>query len=188
MVKVRLVEPLSGTLAAPKDFVITGGASTVMDAFEVLPVPASFEVIVTELFLTPAVDPVTFTEIAQVALADRVPPERVTVEAPAVAVAVPPHVFESDGVLATTRPAGKLSVNASPVSARLEFGLLTLNVSDVVPFNGRDAAPKALAIDGGLATDKFAVAVLPVPPLVEVTAPVVLVYWPEAAPVTVMLN
>src|SRR5262249_11499198 len=41
---------------------------------------------------------------------------------------------------------------------------------------------------GGLATVKLAVAVLPVPPLVEVTAPVVLVYCPEAVPVTVTEN
>jgi hypothetical protein len=175
-VKLRFVEPFSGMLEAPKDFVITSAPTTVMDAFEVLPVPASVEVIVTELFFTPAVVPVTFTEIAHVALAARVPPERLTVDAPAVAVAVPPHVFESEGVLATTRPAGKLSVKARPVSARLEFGLLTLKVSEVVPFTATDAAPNALAIDGGVATDKFAVAVLPVPPLVDVTAPVVLVY------------
>src|SRR5262249_37185 len=41
---------------------------------------------------------------------------------------------------------------------------------------------------GGVPTVGFGVAVLPVPPLVEVTAPVVLVYWPDAAPVTVTEN
>src|SRR5262249_59878086 len=41
---------------------------------------------------------------------------------------------------------------------------------------------------GGVPTVGFGVAVLPVPPLVEVTLPVVLVYWPAAAPVTVTLN
>src|SRR5262249_47567774 len=40
----------------------------------------------------------------------------------------------------------------------------------------------------GDATVRFAVAVLPVPPLVELTFPVVLVYWPEAAPVTITVN
>src|SRR6478609_8179946 len=63
-----------------------------------------------------------------------------------------------------------------------------VKVSDVVPFSGMLAAPKALVIDGGEATVKLAVAVLPVPPLVEVTLPVVLVYCPDAAPVTVTLN
>jgi hypothetical protein len=46
------------------------------------------------------------------------------------------------------------------------------------------AAPNALVIDGGAATVRSAEAVLPVPPLVELTLPVVLVYCPEAAPVT----
>ena len=50
-----------------------------------------------------------------------------------------------------------------------------LNVSDVVPFSGIVAAPNALAIEGGEATVRLALAVLPVPPLVEVTAPVVFV-------------
>jgi hypothetical protein len=174
-VKLKLVEPLSGTLAAPNDFVRTGAPITDRDAFEVLPVPASVEVMVTELLWTPAVVPVTLTETTQVPLAGRVPAERLTAEAPAVAVTVPPQVFESDGVVATTNPAGKLSVNASPVSARLVFGLLMLNVSEVVPPVGTDAAPNALVMDGGVATVRFAVAVLPVPPLVDVIAPVVFV-------------
>ncbi len=37
-------------------------------------------------------------------------------------------------------------------------------------------------------TLRFAEAILPVPPLVEVTLPLVLVYCPAAAPVTVTLN
>ena len=44
MVKVKLVEPFSGMLAAPKALMITGGATTVIDALEVLPVPPSVEV------------------------------------------------------------------------------------------------------------------------------------------------
>jgi hypothetical protein len=59
-----------------------------------------------------------------------------------------------------------------------------VNVNEVVPFNGMLAAPNALAIDGGEATVRSALAVLPVPPLVELTAPLVLVYWPDAMPVT----
>ena len=59
-----------------------------------------------------------------------------------------------------------------------------VNVSEVVPFSGMLAAPNALVIDGGVATVKLAEAVLPVPPLVELTAPLVLVYCPDAVPVT----
>src|SRR6478672_9869926 len=44
MVKVKLVEPFSGIEAAPNALIMTGGPVTVMDAFDVLPVPASVEV------------------------------------------------------------------------------------------------------------------------------------------------
>ena len=45
-----------------------------------------------------------------------------------------------------------------------------------------------MVIEGGVATVRFDDAVFPVPPLVEVTFPVVFVYRPLAAPVTVTLN
>jgi len=57
----------------------------------------------------------------------------------------------------------------------LVLGFWMVNVSEVVPFSGMLAAPNALVIEGGVATVKLAEAVLPVPPLVEVTLPVVLV-------------
>src|SRR5689334_14078943 len=50
-------------------------------------------------------------------------------------------------------------------------------------------APNALLMIGAATpTTRLAEAVLPVPPFVEVTFPVVLVYWPEATLVTVTLN
>jgi hypothetical protein len=176
IVKVRLVEPFSGMLAAPKALMITGGATTVMLAFAVLPVPPSVEVTCTELFFTPAVVTWTFNDTVQEPLAATEPPERLAEPAPATAVAVPPQLLLRLFGVATTIPAGKLSVKATPVSAIPVFGLVMVRVSEVVPFNGIVAAPKALAIDGGLATVRFAVAVFPVPPFVELTAPVVLVY------------
>jgi len=106
---------------------------------------------------------------------------------PAAAVAVPPQLLVRALGVATCRPAGSTSVKAMPVSG-VVFELAMLNVSDVVPFSRIVAAPKALVIVGAEATLRFAVAVLPVPPLVEVTLPVVLVNWPDAAPVTVTLN
>src|SRR5215472_9445084 len=175
-------------LAAPNDLIRIGGPTTVIEALDVLPVPPSVEVTCTLLFFTPAVVPCTLMETVQLALVASVPALKLTEPEPALAVAVPPHVlFRAFGV-ATTSPAGRLSVKAMPVSATLVFGLVMLSVSEVVPFSGMLAAPNALAIVGGEATVRFAVAVLPVPPLVEVTLPVVLVYWPEAAPVTVTLN
>ena len=146
--------------------------------------PPSVEVTWTLLFLTPAVVPVTLTETVQLALAASVPPERLMLPEPATAVAVPPQVLFNPLGVATTNPAGRLSVKAIPVSARVVLGFWMVNVNDVVPFNGMLAAPKALVMVGGVATVKLAEAVLPVPPLVELTAPLVLVYWPDAVPVT----
>lgn len=164
-----------------------GAANTVIEAFDVLPVPPSVELTVTLLFLTPMLVPCTLTDTVQLALPPNVPPERLTEPEPETAVAVPPQVLVRLAGLATTRPAGRLSVNEIPV-AELLFGLLMLKLKVVVPFNGMVAAPKLLVMETGLATVKLADAVFPVPPLVEVTAPVVFVYWPDAAPVTVTLN
>lgn len=44
IVKVKLVEPFRGMLAAPNALIITGGAFTVIDALEVLPAPPSVDV------------------------------------------------------------------------------------------------------------------------------------------------
>src|SRR6266481_9928985 len=188
MVKVRLVEPFSGIEPAPKALIITGGATTVMLAFDVLPVPPSVEVTCTLLFFPPAVVPCTFTDTVQLAVAANVPPDRLTEPEPATAVAVPPQVLLRLLGVATTSPAGRMSVKAIPLSATVVFGLLMVKVSDVAPFSGIWAAPNALLMVGGLATVRLEVAVLPVPPLVELTLPVVLMYWPETAPVTATLN
>ena len=56
------------------------------------------------------------------------------------------------------------------------FGLVIVNARLVVPFSGIVEGLKVLLIDGGAAaTVRFAVAEFPVPPLVEVTAPVLFV-------------
>lgn len=96
-------------------------------------------------------------------------PERLTLDEPAVAVAVPLHVvLRFDGV-ATTSPAGKLSVNAIPFSVRFWLLLEMVNVRLVVPFSGMVAAPNCLAILGGLMTVRLAedVDCAPVPAAVE---------------------
>src|SRR6476661_2587525 len=162
-------------LAAPNALAMLGGPITVMLAvLLVAPAPVSFDEIgPVVLFCTPACMPVTL---------------RLMVPDPAAAVVVPPQVLERPFGVATARPAGRVSENATPVSARLVFGLLMLKVNDVLAFSRMLAAPKALVIVGGVPTVRFAVAVLPVPPLVEVTLPVVFVYWPAAAPVTVTEN
>jgi hypothetical protein len=174
--KVTDVVPLRGMLAAPKALLIVGGASTVMLAFAVLPVPPSVELTCTLLCFTPAVVPVTFAEIVQEALDPSVPPDKFSEEAPAAAVAVPPQVLLRLLGVATTKPAGRLSVNAIPFSVMFVLGFWIVKVTDVVPFKGIVAAPNTLVIDGGLATVRPAVAVFTVTPLVEVTAPDVFVY------------
>ena len=66
--------------------------------------------------------PCTLTETVQLALAAKVPAERLMLPEPATAVAVPPQVlFRPEGV-ATTRPAGRLSVKAIPFRVTLVLG------------------------------------------------------------------
>src|SRR5581483_3792474 len=185
IVKVTVVTPFSGIEPAARALLIVGGATTVTVAIAAVLAPPSVELTVTLLILSPAVVPCTFTDTAHEALEATVPPDRLTEPEPAVAVAVPPHVFVKPFGFATTRPAGRLSVNDNPVSATLVFGLVMLMVSDVVPFSGILVAPNTLVTVAGEATISVAVLlVAPVPPLVELTAPVVLVTVPDCVPVT----
>src|SRR5262249_36080557 len=171
MVKLKLVEPFNGIEAAPKALLMVGGATTVIDAFAVLPVPPLVDVTCTLLFLTPAVVPCTFRETVQFELGGTEAPDKLTVEEPSAAVAVPPVqlVVTLLGV-AATNAAGRLSVNAAPVSVRFWLLLLSMvKVKLVEPFSGIVAAPKALAMCGGLMTVRsgFVAAVLPLPASVE---------------------
>jgi len=175
-VKLKEVDPFKGMLAAPKALIRTGAPTIVMLAFDVFPVPPSVEVTATLLFLRPGVVPVTFKDTAHDAFAARAPPDRLTDEAPTKAVAVPPQVLLKLFGVATTSPAGKVSVKVTPVSGNVVFGFCMVNVRLVVPPSGADEAPNAFRIEGGVATVRFAVAMLPVPPFVEVTLPVVFVY------------
>jgi len=167
MVKLRLVEPFSGILAAPNDLMMTGGATTVIDALEVLPKPALVELACTLLFFTPAVVPWTLTETVQLVFGASVAPLKDTDIDPSTAVAVPLHVLLRLPGVATISPAGKLSLKATPFRVRFWLVLLTVNVRLVVPFSGMLAAPNAFAIVGGLMTVKLAEDVLPLPASVE---------------------
>ncbi len=180
-VKVSVAVPFSGIVIALNPLLMVGGATTVMLAMEVLPVPPSFEVTVTLLLFTPAADPVTVTLNAHVPLAVIVAPERAMVLEPLV-VKVPPQTVAE--LLATVSPAGRLSVNATPVSVTVLFGLLMVKVSELVAFSAMLVGLNTLVMAGGAATVRLAEAVLPVPPLPEVTAPVVLVKLPVAVPFT----
>jgi hypothetical protein len=135
------------------------------------------------LFFTPVVVPVTFTEMLHELLAPTVPPLKFAEPEPASAVVVPLHELLNPFGVATTNPAGKLSEKATPLRL-VVFGLLIVKFRLVLAFSGIETAPNVLLIVGGLATVILAEAVLPVPPLVEVTAPVVLFFTPEVVPVT----
>ena len=101
----------------------------------------------------------------------------------AVVVSVPPQTVAE--ALATVRPVGSVSVNATPVRATvLAAGLVMVNVREVVAFRAMPEGLNTLAIDGGATTLIEAEAVPPVPPSVEVTLPVVLFCVPAAIPVT----
>ncbi len=185
IVNVIVLVPFLGMLAGLKALLIVAGATTVTVAVAAVLVPPSVELTVTLLSLSPAVVPCTLTETAHEALAATVPPDRLTVPEPAVAVAVPPQVLLRFGVEATISPAGRPSVNDSPVSDTLLLGLVMLMVNNVVPFNGILVGANVLVTVAGEATISVAVLlVAPVPPLVELTAPVVLVTVPDCVPVT----
>jgi len=105
----------------------------------------------------------------------------------AVVVSVPPQTVAE--ALATVKPVGSVSVNATPVKAAvLAAGFVMVNVSDVVALSAIVAGLNTLAIDGGATTVTLAEAVPPVPPSVEVTLPVVLFCKPAAMPVTFTEN
>jgi hypothetical protein len=153
-VRVRLVPPFSGIVAAPNDFLIEGGvARTITLAVAVLPVPPLVDVTVTELFLTPGEVPVTLRLIRHpVSAPMSVPPLKLTLLPPGAAVTVLPvqGLTSPFGVL-TTRPAGKLSVKPIPVNEVLGsgFGFLMVMIRLVLPFSGMMSGKKSLAITGG---------------------------------------
>jgi len=95
---------------------------------------------------------------------------RVMVLLPAVAVTVPlPQAPVSPFGVATTTPAGRLSVNAMPLSALAVFGLVMVKLSVLLVFNATLVGLKLLLMVGGATTVRLAFAVFPVPPSVEVT-------------------
>src|SRR5215467_590325 len=141
---------------------MVGGANTASVAEAVFPGPplveVTFEVV---LVLAPAVVPVTLTEMVQEALAATVPPARLTLFDPAVAVATPPHVLARPFGVDTTRPPGSGSLKPTPTSATVVFGFVILKVRLVLPFSATATAPNVLVIAGGATTVSDAVLFVP---------------------------
>jgi hypothetical protein len=82
----------------------------------VLPSPPFVDVTLTLLFFVPLVVPNTSTLIVHEPPIGRLPPDKLTVPEPAVAVIVPLQVAANPLGVATTSPAGRVSVNATPLS------------------------------------------------------------------------
>jgi hypothetical protein len=90
------------------------------------------------------------------------------------------------GVAATCRPAGKESVKATPVRAVPVLGFVIVKVSVLTPPTATGFGENALTMLGAETdvTVSVSVPVLPVPPLVEVTLPVVFTLAPLVVAVT----
>src|SRR4030095_16143487 len=129
------------------------GSLTNTSAVAVLPVPPFVDVtLFVVLVFKPAVEPVTVTLNVQEPLAAIVPTDNAIVPVPAVVVIlfIPPQALKVP--VATVKPAGKTSVNATPVSAVPVFGLLIVNVSVVVLPVKMGFAVNALLMTGGSIT------------------------------------
>lgn len=184
MIKVRTEVPPTRMEDGEKDLLIEGGAMTVRSATAGSPGFVLEEVIVLEMLcFSPALVPVTVTIIGQVALPPSTPPvSEMVVE---VTVRLPPQIAEMPVGLAT-RPSGRVSLNATPVTPA-EPGLVRLNVNVEVEFTGMLIGRKALVMSNlGGVTDKVAVEVFPVPPLVEDTV-TLLTLSPRVTGVTLMV-
>lgn len=119
------------------------------------------------------------------------PPVKVNMVDPAVGAKVaPPHPADNPmfGEGATFIPVGRLSVNATPVKDTVfSTGLVIVNVNVLTSPRVIVSGVKDLLINGGEMTVNVRDAVLPVPPLVEETFPLVFGYSPpvkEVVPTT----
>ena len=183
IVMLRVLVPFGAMPVGLNVFVAVGGATTVILAVDVFPVPASVEVTVTLLSFTPAVAPVTFTDTVHDAPGARLAPDKLAVEDPSAAVAVPLQVLVRLPGVATIRPAARLSVNAIPFWVRLMLLLLSVKLRLAKPFSGIVAAPKTLKIAGALITVRSAEDVLPLPASAELMVTLLLII-PSVVPCT----
>jgi hypothetical protein len=149
IVKLKLVEPLSGIVVAPNALAIDGGPTTVSVSLAVFPGPLSFELTAPVMLVNwPAEVPVTFTTTVQELLTAMLPSVRLMLVLPAVADAVPPQLLVRPFGVATSKPAGSVSLNATPVSGTPTFGFWMVKVSMLVPLRGMVFGLNACAMLG----------------------------------------
>jgi len=131
----------------------------------------------------PDTELVTFTVTAHELFAAIVPPVSERVPEPAVAAGVPLHVLLNPLGVATTRLAGNVSVNPTPVSPTVADGLVKVIVIVLVPPTAIVVGLNTSVVVDGATTVIVSVAVPPVPPSVELTVLVVLTCAPALMPV-----
>ena len=163
----------------------------VLDVSPVLPsVELTVEVV---LFMLPGCASETLTEITHGLAVVTVAPDtlsKVELDVKPLVVGLPQLAVLRFGVAATCKPFVSVSVKATPVRVRvLAPGFVIVNVSCVAVFGPTVVGLKALLIVGGAATLSVAVLlVIPVPPSVELIAPVVFAASPAAVPFTSTLK
>jgi hypothetical protein len=95
---------------------------------------------------------VTVAVTVQAPLAEIEPPERLMEPEPGAAVGVPPQVELKPLGLATTKPGGRVSVKATPVSVAKLFGFVMEKLTVVVPPGRNLLGTNVLLMDGGAIT------------------------------------
>ena len=129
-VRVTVELPPDEIVVGLNAFEIVGAPTTVRVALAELAVGPLVEVGVTVLFSAPADVPMTFTVTWHEPPGARLTPLRVTVP---LAPAVPPQLLVKLLGDAIAMPAGRVSVNPTPVSVKLAFVLLSASVIVLVP-------------------------------------------------------
>src|SRR5215831_9552079 len=141
------------------------------------------------LFLIPGVVSFTSTLRVQLPPAATIPPEKFRLVSPGFGAKEPPQVSVALAGVATIMPLGKVSVKPTPVRATVALGLVMVKLTVTTPMIGATFLENDLVIIGGATTVIEALAVPPapvlVPPLAELTLPVVLFLTPAVEPVTV---
>ena len=157
MVKLSVVVPFKGMVAAPNDLPMDGGATTVRVAGVLeLPVRASLLDTPDAVFVNaPGTVLVTVNVTVQLAPAGIVMPEKLRFVAPAlkaagvVPVQLPPTVPPAALMLTS------VSVNAAPVRLMPELGAVSVSVTTEVPPEGMALGLNALPMVGTMSNDSM---------------------------------
>ena len=166
---------------------MVGGAITVRLAVAMFPVPPLAEDTWPVVFVyAPAVAPVTVTEYTHWPFTGIVTPPTLIVFELTVKAPLPKPQGSLTTLFGVVSPLGRGSINVTGLRATVfAGGFVMVNVSVVVPFSGMLVGLNTLAATGGATTVIGAVLlVVPVPPSVEVIAPVVLLASPAVVPFT----